>query len=74
MVRCVDIMRLRREWRIMGSLVGTIDRCSEVGPPLKLSRDEVTLLLQKGNYPFACLLFNVVSCLLAKLIFICLLL
>ncbi|XP_022322892.2 tRNA-splicing endonuclease subunit Sen34-like [Crassostrea virginica] len=47
-----DAVELREEWRIVGCLTGSLPRLprqnNHLGLPLQLSKEEVTLLLEKG--------------------------
>lgn len=47
-----DAVKIREEWRIVGCLIGCLPRLprqnNHLGLPLQLSKEEVTLLLEKG--------------------------
>ncbi|XP_062591674.1 tRNA-splicing endonuclease subunit Sen34-like, partial [Saccostrea cucullata] len=47
-----DAVELREEWRIVGCLIGCLPRLprqnNHLGLPLQLSKEEVTLMLEKG--------------------------
>lgn len=49
-----DVVWLRREWRVVGSLVGALPlhprQNSQLGLPLILQPEEATLLREKGIY------------------------
>lgn len=51
-ILCIEVYRLRTEWRIIGSLVGSLPlqphQNNQFGLPLLLSPDEMSLLRDKG--------------------------
>ena len=52
---CSDVYRLRVEWRVVGGLVGALPvqprQSGQLGLPLHLSPEELSLLLEKGRTP-----------------------
>jgi tRNA-splicing endonuclease subunit Sen34 len=53
-ISLTDSIKLREEWRIVGSLVGALSRFprqnNHLGLPLQLMPEETTLLLEKGRF------------------------
>ena len=51
----LDVLKLRQKYRIIGTLIGCHathpNQNQHLGLPLKLSREEITLLLEKGIIP-----------------------